>query len=177
MLLKWLTHNRWGALSTLHLNSYCYCLKSIHICTSMYYYLYPPIEYRSSDILGKCVTMPHTFTSQEHQRSWAELAVPVAGLAWLAWLLLGWIGSACGWPGCSWAATVQFCNEFPGSKYTLHLKVPKIAEFHALKLSTVKLSTAIWLHKWLITIKDHLTRIFLFCVIVPFAPCFELLQL
>ena len=47
----------------------------------MYYYLYPPIEYRSSDILGKCVTMPHTFTSQEHQRSWAELAVPVAGLA------------------------------------------------------------------------------------------------
>ena len=29
---------------------------------------------------------------------------------------------------------MQFCNEFPGSKYTLHLKVPKIAEFHALKL-------------------------------------------
>ena len=52
------------------------------------YYLYPPIEYRSSDILGKCVTMPHTFTSQEHQRSWAELAVPVARP---------------GWPGCFWA--------------------------------------------------------------------------
>jgi hypothetical protein len=49
---------------------------------------------------------------------WAELAVPVAGLAA---------------PGRR-AATVQFCNEFPGSKYTLHLKVPKIAKFHALKL-------------------------------------------
>ena len=61
----------------------------------MYYYLYTPIEYRSFDILGKCVTMPHTFTSQEHQRSWAELAITLAGLAasglnwqclWLAWL-------------------------------------------------------------------------------------------
>ena len=72
--------------------------------------------------------------------------------------ILGWIGSTCGWPGCSWAATVQFCNEFPGSKYTLHLKVPKIAEFHALKLSTVKLSTAIWLHKWLINDKRSLDK-------------------
>ena len=72
------------------------------VCTT--YYLYPPIEYRSFDILGKCVTMPHTFTSQEHQRSWAELAVSLASLAglaglassglnwqcmWLAWLRLG----------------------------------------------------------------------------------------
>ena len=56
----------------------------------MYYYLYPSIEYRSFDILGKCVTMPHTFTSQEHQRSWAELAVPVAGLAGLAASGLNW---------------------------------------------------------------------------------------
>ena len=32
---------------------------------------------------------------------------------------------------------MQFCNEFPGSKYTLHLKVPKIAEFYARKLPIV----------------------------------------
>lgn len=121
--------------------------------------------------MWQCLTLSHRKNIRDPGLNWQYL-----WLAWLAWLLLGWIGSACGWPGCSWAATVQFCNEFPGSKYTLHLKVPKIAEFHALKLSTVKLSTAIWLHKWLITIKDHLTRRFLFCVTVPFAPCFELLK-